>query len=107
MMIPGVDADKVNETALTRDDISVLNIAAASSWNSAGIKDELKETEEKVGHAPRMPSATTTSNCPKPFGIRDMYIFAMPVIRRHCSWNMFIKRRRISKNSPKNCPPSK
>jgi hypothetical protein len=52
MLIPGVDVDKVNETALTQDDISVLNIAAASSWNSAGIKDELKETEEKVGHAP-------------------------------------------------------
>jgi hypothetical protein len=32
--------------------MNILNIAVDSSWNSAGIKDELKETEGKVGHAP-------------------------------------------------------
>ncbi|MDR1865698.1 MAG: hypothetical protein LBR08_09040 [Bacteroidales bacterium] len=32
--------------------MNILNISVDSSWNSAGIKDELQETEEKVGHAP-------------------------------------------------------
>jgi hypothetical protein len=41
MPVLGVDADKANETALTRGDIGILNIAADSSWNSAGIKDDI------------------------------------------------------------------
>jgi hypothetical protein len=107
MLIQGVDANRVNNTALTQDDISILNIAAVSSWNSAGIKTVLNETGKKSDMPPCMSSATTASNCQKPFVIRDMSIFAMSVIRRHCRWNMFIGRRRISKNYPENCPPSK
>jgi hypothetical protein len=52
MPVLGVDANRLNDTTLTQNDMNILNIAADSSWNSSGIKDELKETEEKVGHAP-------------------------------------------------------
>jgi hypothetical protein len=52
MLILGVDANKENDKALTQNDISVLDISVASSWNSSSIKNVLNETEEKVGHAP-------------------------------------------------------
>jgi hypothetical protein len=48
----GIDAEKETEGALSRRDISVLNISVASGWNSASIKEEMEETEKKMGQAP-------------------------------------------------------
>jgi hypothetical protein len=52
ILVLGVDANKVNNKALTQNDINILDIAVDSSWNSAGIEEELKKTEKKVGYAP-------------------------------------------------------
>jgi hypothetical protein len=52
MPVLGVDANRVNDRAPTQNDINVLNISVAPSWNSTGIKTVLNETEQKVGHAP-------------------------------------------------------
>jgi hypothetical protein len=48
----GTDAEKKTEKALSRRDVSVLNISVASGWNSESIKKVLEETEKKTGQAP-------------------------------------------------------
>jgi hypothetical protein len=48
----GVEAEKMNNEALKHNDIKVLNIAVAGKWNSETVKENLKETEKKVGHSP-------------------------------------------------------
>jgi len=48
----GVDAEKTNNNALQYSDIKVLNISVDEKWNSEKIKENLVETEKKVGHCP-------------------------------------------------------
>jgi hypothetical protein len=52
MMVLKVDAEKGKEVALRKQDVSVVNISVASSWNSTGVKQIFKEIEEKVGSSP-------------------------------------------------------
>jgi len=47
----GVEAEKTNDNALKHNDIKVLNISVAEKWNSESVKENLKETEKKVGHS--------------------------------------------------------
>jgi len=48
----GVETEKVDNNALKHDDVKVLNIAVASKWNGETVKDNLEETEKKVGRRP-------------------------------------------------------
>jgi len=48
----GVEAEKPDNDALKHDDVKVLNIAVDNKWNSETAKENLEETEKKVGHRP-------------------------------------------------------
>lgn len=41
-----------NGTPLSLEDVSILDIAVSSSWNSVGLKDRLLASVDKIGHRP-------------------------------------------------------
>ncbi|OAV67110.1 hypothetical protein Barb6XT_01628 [Bacteroidales bacterium Barb6XT] len=53
----GIGAEKKSDVPLGRSDVKVLDISAASGWNSTGIKAVLSATEKKEGR-PSLTKAT-------------------------------------------------
>lgn len=52
ILILGVQAQKVNQEALTYEQVSVLSIAVRSSWKAEHIKEEIEKVTEKMGGKP-------------------------------------------------------
>jgi SAM-dependent methyltransferase len=65
----GVKADKTDELPLRMNDVEILDISVAKSWNSGLICNRLKEIEENMGVAPDYVISDNASIMNK--GIRD------------------------------------
>jgi lambda repressor-like predicted transcriptional regulator len=65
----GVKADKTDESALTVNDVEVLDISVEKNWNGALICDNLKKVGSTMGNAPSYVVSDNASIMNK--GIRD------------------------------------
>ena len=48
----GIPAKHTGDIALSRKDVSILDMSVASSWNGDGIQDRLLASSAKIGHSP-------------------------------------------------------
>lgn len=69
ILILGVQAQKVNQEALTYNQVSVLSIAVRSSWKAEHIREEIEKVTEKMGSKPAYIISDGNSNLRK--GIAD------------------------------------
>lgn len=49
----GIPAKHTGDIALSRKDVSILDMSVASSWNGDGIQDRLLASSAKIGHSPK------------------------------------------------------